>query len=75
MYSVKDEVVKAQPNGGLRLFTRTQLRELLNQSHRTFRQIERESLPAPIYVSPGKPCWSLADIQAWLDSRKGGTKC
>lgn len=65
---------QSEANAGLRLFTRPQLRELLHLSPRTFRQLERESLPAPIYVSPGKPCWKLADIQAWLDTRKGGAQ-
>ena len=63
---------QSEANVGLRLYTRPQFRELLHLSPRTFRHLEREKrLPPPIYVSPGKPCWRLADIQAWLDSCKG----
>lgn len=65
-----------EPNDvGLRLYTRPQLRAMLHLSHRTFREMERDSLPAPIYVSSHKPCWSHADIEVWLESRKrGGVK-
>lgn len=57
----------------LRLYTRPELREILHVGDNTFRKLERESLPAPIYVSPGKPCWAESDIQTWLKSRKGET--
>jgi len=62
----------AQSSVDLRLYTRPELREILNVGDNTFRKLERESLPAPIYISPGKPCWAESDIQAWLQSRKRG---
>jgi predicted DNA-binding transcriptional regulator AlpA len=62
------------PNNPDALLTRAQLREHFNisYSHTHLRRMAKDGqFPQPLQLGLRRVAWRVADIQAWINSRKG----